>query len=169
MLRGNCSTVMTWTNSWGEQKTAVRLKINMETGPYIRLEYTAIDSEGDKTDYDYQVNLASTPCYFGGLRWWFVCRSCGRRAGVLYLPLWARLFKCRHCYNLTYQSCNVNRRGFGELGYVINRGEYLEDKRLSLKRYSYRGKPTKRYRRIMSRLARLGASSPLAEKLLDLS
>jgi hypothetical protein len=44
-------------------------------------------------------------------RWWFVCplvvngRPCNRRVGKLYLPGASRYFGCRHCYDLTYTSC----------------------------------------------------------------
>jgi len=30
---------------------------------------------------------------------------CGRRVAKLYLPRGARYFGCRHCYDLTYLSC----------------------------------------------------------------
>ena len=44
----------------------------------------------------------------GGQRFWFRCpaNGCGRMVAKLYLPPWGRYFACRHCYDLTYQSCN---------------------------------------------------------------
>ena len=65
---------------------------------------------------EYQVKLLSSPCYFGGHRWWFACPvkeygiTCTRRVGVLYLPPRVKYFGCRHCYNLTYNSCKDNHR-----------------------------------------------------------
>jgi hypothetical protein len=56
---------------------------------------------------DYKVRLVSTPCYYDGHRWWFLCpltidgNVCGRRVGVLYLG-GGEYFECRHCYDLTY-------------------------------------------------------------------
>jgi hypothetical protein len=57
------------------------------------------------------VGLTTTRPRFGGLRWWFVCplvvngRPCQRRVGKLYLPPRGRYYGCRHCYDLTYTSC----------------------------------------------------------------
>lgn len=64
----------------------------------------------DKEELDYKVQLVTTPCNLGGLRYWFVCplvvndRPCGKRVGKLYLPPGGKYFGCRSCYNLTYQS-----------------------------------------------------------------
>jgi hypothetical protein len=55
--------------------------------------------------------LVSTPCHFGGVRWWFQCSGmsvgnpCGRRVGKLYLPPGERYFACRYCHNLIYKAC----------------------------------------------------------------
>ena len=48
------------------------------------------------------IPFTDTRCYFGGIRWWFVCPSCKKRVGVLYKPYHADYFRCRHCHNLTY-------------------------------------------------------------------
>jgi hypothetical protein len=34
----------------------------------------------------YPVSMVTTPCLFGGSRWWWVCPATGRRVGKLYLP-----------------------------------------------------------------------------------
>ena len=34
----------------------------------------------------YPVSMVTTPCRFGGSRWWWVCPATGRRVGKLYLP-----------------------------------------------------------------------------------
>ena len=128
----------------------------MEEWPYVRLRYMVTDSEGNSTEYDYKVHLNSTSCHFGGLRWWFACRDCGRRAAILYLPYWARLFRCRHCYDLTYRSRTANRRGtFGLLGHYSRRRDQLAEQESNLKRHFYKGRPTKRYRRILDQIDRL--------------
>jgi hypothetical protein len=41
--------------------------------------------------------------HLGGKRFWFLCR-CGRRAGRLSLSPGHRIFRCRTCYHLTYES-----------------------------------------------------------------
>jgi hypothetical protein len=37
-------------------------------------------------------------------------RPCGRRVGKLYLPPGASYFGCRHCYELTYKSCQESHK-----------------------------------------------------------
>jgi hypothetical protein len=48
-----------------------------------------------------------TACNYGGKRAWFLCPGCNRRVAVLYGA--GRYFLCRHCYNLTYASQQVQR------------------------------------------------------------
>ncbi len=62
------------------------------------------------------VKLDTTRVFRGGKRYWFLCPIghygdvCGRRVGVLYLPPGQREFGCRHCYDLTYKSCQTSRK-----------------------------------------------------------
>jgi hypothetical protein len=49
------------------------------------------------------ITVAAARPHLGGKRYWFSC-SCGKRAGRLYLPPGQRVFRCRQCYNLTYES-----------------------------------------------------------------
>src|SRR3989338_111524 len=51
------------------------------------------------------LQFTTTPCSFGGCRWWFQCPRCGRRTAKLYQPQPAGEFGCRLCYNLTYHAC----------------------------------------------------------------
>ncbi len=78
-------------------------------------EYTDLTITREGRTYTQRLFFTSTPCPCGGKRLWFVCPSCGRRVGKVYLPAtmfetdWrtserrlVHLFKCRHCYRLTY-------------------------------------------------------------------
>lgn len=49
-----------------------------------------------------RIALTSTPCHYGGRRWWFVCPGCERPVGVLVLR-WQR-YACRHCVDVSYRS-----------------------------------------------------------------
>lgn len=49
-----------------------------------------------------RVQLARTPCNYGGERVWFLCPGCSRRVAILYAG--GRLFLCRRCYGLAYAS-----------------------------------------------------------------
>lgn len=43
-----------------------------------------------------------TGCHYGGQRTWFLCPACSRRVAVLCSA--GKLFLCRHCYQLPYES-----------------------------------------------------------------
>jgi hypothetical protein len=87
-----------------------------------RLNYVKSDT-GEK--WNYSVELTTTPLPWGGRRWWFICpltvngRTCGRRVRNLYRPPFRGYFGCRHCYGLTYTSCQEAHgltRLFAQLG-----------------------------------------------------
>ena len=79
---------------------------------------------GGRELFDGTVPITTTTTPWGALRWWFACPvsvgegSCGRRAGKLYLPPGERYFGCRHCYGLTYTSCNESHKFDGILNYL---------------------------------------------------
>ncbi len=102
---------MKWTRN-GEQTGSISFTVSVQdwTGE-IRFQYTQTDKQtGEKEEMDYPARLSATPCHFGGKRWWFICPlvkdgiACNRRALRLYLG-GGKYFGCRHCYNLTYESC----------------------------------------------------------------
>jgi hypothetical protein len=76
--------------------------------PWVRLYYTLTRTQ---EHVDYKICLQTTRPYFGGFRWWFTCpllrlRSpCNHWVSKLYLTPGGRYYGCRHCYDLTYQSC----------------------------------------------------------------
>ena len=56
------------------------------------------------------IPILSTPCNYGGKRFWWQCPRCGRRVAVLYGA--GKYFLCRHCHNLSYssqQESKINR------------------------------------------------------------
>jgi hypothetical protein len=80
---------------------------------WIRLYYTIKRSE---ENIDFKISLQTTHPYYGGARWWFTCplstngRPCYRRVGKLYLPPGGKYYGCRHCYDLTYTSCQESHQ-----------------------------------------------------------
>jgi hypothetical protein len=72
----------------------------------LRLLYTVAKHVRRKVNYDYVVELDTTPCHFGGNRWWFLCPNakCRRRCRILYMAPGSDYFLCRICQNLTYRS-----------------------------------------------------------------
>jgi len=133
---------------------SVQSSIN-EEDQYIRLYYTQTDRQTEeKTDFDYKIPLTTTPCYFGGNRYWFICpwyadsKYCGRRVGVLYLS--NKYFACRHCNSLTYNSRNLG--GWSKLGGQVVSIPELERLEDEVKLKYYNGKMTRKYRRYMERV-----------------
>jgi hypothetical protein len=100
-----------WCNAaTGEETSSIGYEVNTTdmAFPYIRLYYTFTRIQ---ERMDYIIRLQTTQPCFGGLRWWFTCpllrlgSPCNHRVSKLYLPSGGRYYGCRHCYNLTYESC----------------------------------------------------------------
>jgi hypothetical protein len=97
---------MSWESGRGEIST---IGLEVQPGGHLRLHYAATGHDGVTIDYDYWVPLDTTPCFYGGRRWWFVCpnATCRRRCRILYLSSTSGYFLCRICQNLTYRSQQV--------------------------------------------------------------
>lgn len=100
---------VSWSRG-GEVRSSVGIAVSVSSdNDEIRFQYISTSrSSGEKTERDYTVQLVTTPCNYGGVRWWFICPLvkngvfCQRRLGVLYLG--SAYFGCRHCFELNYQS-----------------------------------------------------------------
>ena len=90
--------------SWNKGNAWIGWEIRPERG--MRLYYTAQKRGREPVNLSYWVALESTPCHFGGKRWWFICpnNNCRRRCRILYLISPSDYFLCRKCQNLTYRS-----------------------------------------------------------------
>lgn len=130
----------------------------LPNGPWeaaMRLTHRVEEAPEGQTSH-YLVRLTSTPCHFGGKRWWFVCplvwdgRACNRRVRILYRPWGTRYFACRECHELTYES----RQRHG----MLDHGAYGRFMRIwvfegaELQRWGFRSpKRRERYRRRLLR------------------
>ena len=155
-----------WKNGFGEITGSIGITVStLDNVDYVRFYYTVTErSSGEKAEYDYKVSLATTPCHFGGVRYWFICPLskngvyCGRRVGKVYCPPGANYYGCRHCYNLSYESRNESRLGrIGQLGYLLKAERQMEELQSRIKRNFYRGKPTKKFRRLLMMQNKLNA------------
>ena len=72
----------------------------------VRIVHASIPhaTGGETGKQDYTVALRSTPCPFGGRRWWFICPCAGGRCGTLFLPNGADRFGSREAFGLVYAS-----------------------------------------------------------------
>jgi hypothetical protein len=103
-----------WTNALTREETAsigFMLETLGDDSLKMRLFYTRTGRNGHKENLKYSIELQATEPHFGGRRYWFTCPltangwPCRRRVAKLYLPPDGKFFGCRHCYNLTYRSC----------------------------------------------------------------
>jgi len=76
----------------------------------VILSYSWQKPSGESGRLDYPVNLETTSCHYGGVRYWFICPAvtCGKRVAKLYLG--DKYF----AYRLTY---NSQRETKGDRGY----------------------------------------------------
>ncbi len=104
------SGVISWSNAAGEVVGEASIEM---MGERLKLA-------------DYYVDMVRTGCNYGGGRWWFRCPVsvdgvyCGNRCSKLYLPGGASFFGCRHCYDLTYRSCQESHKYDRVFGYIDN-------------------------------------------------
>ena len=109
----NKSGTITWTNELSEEIGTVKIQSVMSgNGNKTYLELAI----GGFVTSRQTIELSSTPCNYGGLRYWFVCPAvkdgiyCGNRVTKLYLPPTGQYFGCRECYDLTYESCQKSHK-----------------------------------------------------------
>jgi len=132
-----------WVNTGDSESEAMG-------GSYVELIYTVtVRWSGEKIDMRYKVPLVTTPCNYGGRRYWFVCPLskngiyCGRRVGVIYsVDKW---FGCRYCADIAYQT--QFEGGAFRVGSVTEPD--VEKAYNELKQKYYNGKPTRRYKRYL--------------------
>lgn len=108
----------------------------------ITFSYPMSSQENQQKEIKQTIYLTTTNCNFHGIRYWYIC-DCRKRVAMLYMPYFADSFKCRHCYNLTYESRNLSGK-FKRIGNPLSFPE-LEILSKQVKRIFYNGKPTKKF------------------------
>ena len=145
-----------WTSSSGWQndintivQTSGKEPETIDTS-YIRLSYVVnARSFDEKTDMNYKMPIVTTPCNYGGKRYWFICNLsknsvyCGRRVGVLY-PI-SKYFGCRYCAEVAY----VAQFQGGRFRTSSVCEPDVERAYMDIKTFYYNGKPTRRYKRYL--------------------
>lgn len=146
---------ITWSyGDYDTNKISINFSINLDINNnlkeinYMNLNY--IDTNrysGEENSMNYDIQLVTTPCRYGGKRYWFICPlskngiCCGRRVGVIFkIGKW---FGCRHCGNIAYskQMAGGKYRWNGVTIPDVQRAEK------DFKRCYYGGKPTRKYKR----------------------
>ena len=162
MLRsGQTISKRSWTSSMARRTTTAILLVDVTDVPFAILIYSVTDRYGNKTDCKDEILLVTTPCNFGGVRYWFECPSCCRRMGVLYLAPGDVHFRCRHCNDLSYHS--RNRCLPGQFGHTSRQIDELSNQ---IKRWTWRGRPTRKVRRLQALRRKMGVlSGPMMTRM----
>jgi hypothetical protein len=122
----------------------------------LRLLYSVGEPQ---VSLSYSVQLVTTGCHLGGVRWWFVCPlsvdgvACGRRVRKLYLH--GKYFGCRRCHGLSYQSSQESdRRVYAALRGGLALGRLADPGRLSVAQLGFALKVLTFEQRRLDRLGR---------------
>jgi len=166
------SDTITWTRNFDNKKSSVDYTIDLSEKT-LKLKYRIRNNpEEEWQDVENTYPIVSTPCTYGGIRYWFICSVCnhgvycGRRVAKLYLGANSHYFACRHCYNLSYESRNKNLRGkYGYLTRFFDLEEEIDELWEKTKIRFRKGKPTKNYQKLLYKQDILG---DVSEKTLDL-
>ncbi|WP_419869898.1 hypothetical protein [Chryseobacterium sp. CT-SW4] len=140
-----------WTNKNGERVSSINVVIETtETDGSITFDYIYNDSQ----KINYRVRLITRPSNLGkGLLWFFVCPSTKKICRKLHLN--SGYFLHRTAFNDLYYEKQLHSKKWREWENVF--GSYLDDKiyeevyKKHFKKF-YKGKPTKKYLKLMRRL-----------------
>ncbi len=150
------------TLTWGNGSN-IGMQIHIwETTGSVRVYFTQTDrSIWEEKSHNYTISLISTPCNYGGKRWWFVCPLKGNKCTILYLQN-NGLFGSRKTLNLCYDGQKESKK-YRYLSYIMGMNK---TKALVLRekmKYPYRnGKPTKK----LERFFRLSEKGPTLDEVM---
>lgn len=126
-----------------------------KTEQFVRLSYVHTDKQGNKSDYDYKIQLTFVPSNLGkGKVPYFLCPVSGKRCRILYRAYGSLIWKSREAYkNRIYYALQTSSKLS-----IMNDKYWLLDRKLKAIykdiRYQthYKGKPTRRYKRFLKML-----------------
>ena len=116
-LRNLSMGTITWSRM-GEQSASISVAGGTDS---VSLRYTYDPPGREPIHVNQLIQLARTPCNYGGTRPWFTCPTCARSVGVLVIA--ANLPRCRKCLDLPYYSQQC-----GTLDRLIHRKHKIEKK-----------------------------------------
>jgi hypothetical protein len=112
--------------------------ISMSVGPSGLEDQSLIMTlsyQHNKRPIVFDIPIVTTPCNYGGRRYWFCCPGltmnaiCDRKVAKLYLPPYGERFACRRCYDLSYRSRQTwnSRTEIGMCFQILNAGREMEE------------------------------------------
>jgi hypothetical protein len=152
-LVGHVTGKLVWKSSYCVKSTVSVEVDTMEDYGFTRVNYKTSSDIREEEELDYYIYMTTTPCNFGGMRWWLQCPivggniRCGRRVRRLYK--YGRYFGCRQCFNLCYSEQSENKRYRSSFFRLITDDNKSEELLATIKRQYYNGKPTRKMRRYL--------------------
>jgi len=140
----------------GHTKNIIGIEVKIASDEkYVRFMYSKKEQNGER-EYDYRVCLETTPCNYGGVRYWFYCPFCPRvyvedyerRARTLYF--YNSLFVCRHCFRPGHTYRIRNLSGWSKQYGIVDMAK-VELDFWDTRWRTYAGKPTKRHKKIVTK------------------
>ncbi len=117
---------LTWQRGDDASGSMAAIRLTVEPGPArmtLVLSYARGRHGTEPVPVRDRFPIEATPCHYGGLRWWVLCRTCGRRVAIVYLAGPDHRFVCRHCGQLAYRSTRLD-----ELDRIDRRRSRLADR-----------------------------------------
>lgn len=158
-----------WTFGFGGE-SSISFSVDAGDSPRIRFQYSTRSwGNNEKHSMDYSFSLVKVPCNLSGYRWAFRCELvankvyCGRLVYKLYKGN-SDYFGCRRCMGIVYESQRRSGSRFEFLGQIIDAERKEEKLYAEIKKWNYRGRPTRKARR----LARLQGFIPHGEEYLQM-
>lgn len=74
---------------------------------FYDLEQLTLRYTSNEQSLQYPIQVTTTDCHYGGVRYWFLCPQCNKRALKLYLK--HSMFGCRSCQRLNYATQQNNK------------------------------------------------------------
>lgn len=138
-------------NRNGQEVASINLTVNLINAPYTEFSYTYNKDE----EINYKVELTSINSNLGkGKIWYFVCPQTGKRCRKLYNA--GKYFLHREAYpNAMYETQTYSKYGrmLDKVCKVLHGSDKLYEELYSKHfKTHYSGKPTKRYKKILSKL-----------------
>lgn len=156
--RNGYPATLTWSNG---SNISIQVSIVGDTWT-VRVYFTQSNrTTWEEKSMDYNIELISTPCNYGGKRWWLVCPLRWNKCTILYLQN-NGLFGSRKTLNLCYDGQKESKK-YRYLSYIMGMNK---TKALVLRekmKYPYRnGKPTKK----LERFFRLSEKGPTLDEVM---
>ena len=147
------SGVVNWSNRYNEVTSSISIKVKINANEqFLNLNYKSNDIR-----YDYNVNLVTVPSNLGkGNVWYFICAYTGKRCRILHLI--DGKFLHRSALKSGMYSKQTQSKKWRQIekvyGAYFDSDKYYEQLyKKHFKKY-YKGKPTKRYLKLMHNIAK---------------